>query len=71
MLQKLVATLVALAFAVSAFAQAQKATPAEPKGKTGVETQKATPAAPAKGEKKAKAKAEKKAKGQAKAEAKK
>ena len=83
MLKKLLVTLIASAFTLTAFAQAQKADPAAPKGKTGVETQKADPATPAKGDKPAKktkaktegktdgkAKTEKKAKTDAKAKAK-
>ena len=45
MLKKVLVTLVASAFAASVFAQAQ---PAEPKGQTGAETQKAQSAKPAK-----------------------
>jgi hypothetical protein len=77
MLRKLLATFVTAAFTATAFAQAQ---PAEPKGQTGTETQKAQPAAPAKKQAKAqkkarvhkpvaKAKAKAKAKGDAKSEA--
>lgn len=62
MLKKVLVTLIASAFTVTAFAQAQ---PAQPKGQTGAETQKAEPATPAKkqakGQKKA-AKAKAKAK---------
>ena len=70
MLKKLLVTLIASAFTLTAFAQAQRAEPAQPKGKTGVETQKATPATPAKGDKpakKTKAKTDKKAKSDDKA----
>ena len=74
MMKKLLVTLIASAFTLTAFAQAQKAEPAAPKGQTGVETKKAEPATPAKGdakpakgEKKAKAKAKPKAKAKAKA----
>lgn len=70
MLKKLLVTLVASAFALTAFAQAQKAEPAAPKGQTGVATQKAEPATPAKSDKTS-AKTEKKAKAKkAKAKAK-
>jgi hypothetical protein len=66
-MKKLLAMLIASAFALNAFAQAQKAEPAAPKSQTGVETQKAEPATPAKGEKKA---SSKKTKSKAKAKAK-
>lgn len=72
MLKKVLVTLVASAFTTVAFAQAQ---PAEPKGQTGSETQKAQPATPAKKQAKAQKKAHKptkakaKAKGDAKSEA--
>jgi Ni/Co efflux regulator RcnB len=70
-MKKLLVMLVASAFAFNAFAQAQKAEPAAPKGQTGVETKKAEPATPAKADKKGtktKAKAKSKAKsGEAKA----
>ena len=67
MLKKVLVTLVASAFTVTAFAQAQ---PAEPKGQTGSDTQKAQPAAPAKKQAKAqKKKAHKPAKAKAKAKA--
>jgi len=62
MLKKVLVTLIVSAFTLTAFAQAQ---PAQPKGQTGTETQKAEPATPAKkqakGQKKA-AKAKAKAK---------
>jgi hypothetical protein len=45
-MKKLLVALFASAFALTAFAQAQKADPAAPKGRTGVETKKATPATP-------------------------
>jgi hypothetical protein len=56
MLKKLLVALVASAFALGAYAQAPKsgttkaepATPAAPKGQTGVTTEKAQPATPAK-----------------------
>jgi len=60
MLKKLLVALIASAFALGAYAQAQKAEPAAPKGQTGTATQKATPATPpstsAKGDVKAEAK---------------
>ena len=69
MLKKLLVTLLASAFTLTAFAQAPKAqpaTPAAPKAQTGVDTKKATPATPSpmssKGVKKAKPKAKVKAK---------
>ena len=60
MLKKLLVALIASAFALGAYAQAPKsdttkaepATPAEPKGQTGVATEKAKPATPAKPAKK-------------------
>jgi hypothetical protein len=64
MLKKLLVTLIASAFAFTAFAQAPKSDTA-PKAPAGAEAKKDT--APAKGEKKAKAKGEKKAKAKAKA----
>jgi hypothetical protein len=45
-MKKLLDALFASAYAVTAFAQAQKSDPAAPKGQTGVETKKATPATP-------------------------
>jgi Ni/Co efflux regulator RcnB len=63
-MKKLLVTLIASAFAVTAFAQAPKSDTA-PKAPAGAEAKKDT--APAKGEKKAKAKGEKKAKAKAKA----
>ncbi len=67
MLKRVLATLVASAFAASVFAQAQ---PAEPKGQTGTETQKAEPAKPAKKQAKAQKRTHKPAKAKAKAKAK-
>lgn len=73
MTKKLLVTLIASAFAVTAFAQAPKSDKAAPKAPATTEAKKdATPAPkadakPAKGEKKAKAKGEKKAKGKGKA----
>jgi hypothetical protein len=65
--KKLLVTLIASAFAVTAFAQAPKSDTA-PKAPAATEAKKdATPAPKAKGEKKAKAKGEKKAKAKGKA----
>jgi len=55
MFKKVLATVIASAFAASVFAQAQ---PAEPKGQTGTQTQKAQPAKPAKKQKKTQKKAQ-------------
>jgi uncharacterized lipoprotein NlpE involved in copper resistance len=76
MLKKLLVALVASAFAMGVYAQAPKsgttkaepATPAAPKGQTGVTTQKAEPATPASKSAKADTK-DKKAKPKAKAKA--
>ena len=67
MMKKLLVTLIASAFTLTAFAQAQKA---EPKGQTGTTTQPATPAKGDKPVKKTKAKTEKKAKAKTDAKAK-
>jgi hypothetical protein len=76
MLKKVLATLIASAFAATVFAQAQ---PAQPKGQTGTETQKAEPATPVKKQAKAQkkdrthkptAKAKAKANGETKSESK-
>ena len=56
MLKKLLVAVIASAFAMGAYAQAQKAEPAAPKGQTGTATEKATPSA------KSDAKTDKKAK---------
>jgi hypothetical protein len=64
MLKKVLVTLIASGFAVTAFAQAQ---PAQPKGQTGTETQKAEAATPAKKQAKGQKKAAKPAKAKAKA----
>ncbi len=64
MLKRVLAMLIASAFAASVFAQAQ---PAEPKGQTGTETQKAAPAKPAKKQAKAQKRTHKPAKAKAKA----
>ena len=67
MTKKLLVTLIASAFAITAFAQAPKSDTA-PKAPAATEAKKeATPAPKAKGEKKAKAKGEKKAKAKGKA----
>ena len=67
MLKKVLATLIASAFATAVFAQAQ---PAEPKGVTGATTQKAEPAKKhAKAQKKDRHQKPAKAKGEAKSEA--
>ena len=58
MFKKVLATVIASAFAASVFAQAQ---PAEPKGQTGTQTQKAQPAKPAKKQAKTQKKTQKKA----------
>jgi Ni/Co efflux regulator RcnB len=55
MFKKVLATVIASAFAASVFAQAQ---PAEPKGQTGTQTQKAQPAKPAKKQAKTQKKAQ-------------
>lgn len=67
MLKKVLVMLVASAFAATAFAQAQ---PAEPKGQTGTDTQKAQPATPAKKQAKAQKKVHKPTKAKAKAKVK-